>query len=570
MNRMTCSLSKGLAAWILSQDNTWNISSDLTKIAGRHTFKFGAQFMNIGHSYYATNTASGYFTFNSGYTASSPLSGTGGYSMASYLLGYPASGSAAEPAYPNGQERYRAIYFGDTWQVTKRLTLNLGLRYEQDGPWSERYNRLTFWDLSAPNALAQQTGLPLQGEVGFVNSGLRASRNAWNLNELQFAPRFGFAYQIDKATVLRGGYGIFWIPELAVGGALQPSSDPANSAGTTFVSSLNGGITPVGSLNNPFPSGLQEPLNPSVGNAALNQAIESRGGGTDATPNVRNGYMQQWNFDIQRQLPAGFFVDAAYAAAKGTHLGYTQTMNQLPDSLLALGSALLTQVRNPFYGYIQSGPLSSATVAASQLLLPYPQYSTVNVSGTGYGTSSYQSLQLKVEKHLEQGGTLLVSYTFAKLLADADTALCQTETGYGRCRRRRRLEQHPRFLFSGQPGCLTAAGNQLHRRSSVRFRPKILQRKSWVRDQARLRLGLKRHFDFPAWLPVEVHNVRQPDEFERRWFTTQCNFGLQLRTFRQRRSAAIGMVQYFLLYSARCVYFWRRVPYRPDAADAGN
>ena len=422
---------QGPGSVILSQDNTWNISSDLTKIAGRHTIKLGAQFMNIGHSYYATNTASGYFTFNSGYTASSPLSGTGGYSMASYLLGYPASGSASEPAYPNGQERYRAIYFGDTWQVTKRLTLNLGLRYEQDGPWSERYNRLTFWDLSAPNALAQQTGLPLQGEVGFVNSGLRASRNAWNLNELQFAPRFGFAYQIDKATVLRGGYGIFWIPELAVGGALQPSSDPANSAGTTFVSSLNGGITPVGSLNNPFPSGLQEPLNPSVGNAALNQAIESRGGGTDATPNVRNGYMQQWNFDIQRQLPAGFFVDAAYAAAKGTHLGYTQTMNQLPDSLLALGSALLTQVRNPFYGYIQSGPLSSATVAASQLLLPYPQYSTVNVSGTGYGTSSYQSLQLKVEKHLKQGGTLLVSYTFAKLLADADTALSQTETGTG-------------------------------------------------------------------------------------------------------------------------------------------
>ncbi len=235
---------QGPGSVILSQDNTWNVSGDLTKIAGRHTFKFGAQFMNIGHSYYATNIASGYFTFNSGYTASSPLSGSGGYSLASYLLGFPASGSATEPAYPNGQQRYRAVYFGDNWQVTNRLTLNLGLRYEQDGPWSERYNRLTFWDLSAPNSLAQQTGLPLKGEVGFVDSNLRSSRNPWNLNELQFAPRFGFAYQIGKQTVVRGGYGMFWIPELAVGSALQPSSDPANSAGTTFVSTLNGGITP--------------------------------------------------------------------------------------------------------------------------------------------------------------------------------------------------------------------------------------------------------------------------------------------------------------------------------------
>ena len=422
---------QGPGSVILSQDNTWNVSGDLTKIAGKHTFKFGGQFMNIGHSYYATNTASGYFTFNSGYTASSPLSGTGGYSLASYLLGYPAIGSANEPAYPNGQQRYRAVYFGDTWQVTKRLTLNLGLRYEQDGPWSERYNRLTFWDLSAPNVLAQQTGLPLRGELGFVNSDLRGSRNPWDLNTLQFAPRFGFAWQVGKDTVIRGGYGIFWIPELAVGGALQPSSDPANSASTTFVSSLDGGITPVGTLNNPFPSGLQQPLNPSIGNAALNQAIEERGGATDASPAVRNGYMQQWNLDIQRQLPGGFFVDAAYGAAKGTRLGYTQVMNQLPDALLGLGSALLAQVPNPFYGLIQSGPLSSSTVAARQLLLPFPQYSTVNVSGTGYGTSSYQSVQAKLEKHLAQGGTLLVSYTFAKLLSDADTALGQTETGTG-------------------------------------------------------------------------------------------------------------------------------------------
>ncbi len=422
---------QGPGSVILSYDTTYNFSADLTKIAGRHTLKFGGQYLIIGHSYYATNTASGSFNFNAAYTASSPLSGAGGYSMASYLLGYPASGSASEPGFPNGQQRYKALYFGDSWQATSKLTLNFGLRYELDGPWSERFNRLTFWNLSAPNPLATTTGLPLTGETGFVNSDLRSSRNSWDLNHKQFAPRFGFAYKIAKDTVVRGGYGLFWIPELALGSALQPSGDPANSASTTFVSTLNGGVTPIGTLDNPFPSGLQQPLSPTIGNAALNQAILNRGGATDGSSHVRNGYMQQWNIDLQRQLPGGFFVDAAYAGAKGTRLGYTQVMNQLPDTYLSLGSALLTQVPNPFYGSIQSGPLSSSTVAAEQLLLPHPQYSTLNVSGTGYGTSSYQSFQLKVERHFGDGGTMLISYTNAKLLSDTDTALSQTEISTG-------------------------------------------------------------------------------------------------------------------------------------------
>jgi hypothetical protein len=421
----------GPGSVILSRDTTWNFSGDLTKIAGHHTLKAGGQFMVIGHSYYATNTASGSFSFNAGYTASSPTSGSAGYSLASFMLGYPTSGSTAEPAYPNGQQRYRALYFGDTWQATGKLTLNLGVRYEQDGPWSERYNRLTFWDLTDANPLAQATGLPLKGELGFVNSSLRSSRNSWDLNTLQFAPRFGLAYRLNKDTVLRGGYGIFWIPELAIGGTLQPSSDPANSASTTFVSTLNGGITPVGTLNNPFPSGIAQPVNPSIGNAALNQVIENAGGATNSNTHVRNGYMQQWNFDVQRQLPGGLFVDAAYGGAKGTRLGYTQTMNQLPDADLSLGSALVAQVPNPFYGLIQAGSLSSATVAAGQLLRPFPQYTSVGISGKGYGTSSYNSFQLKAERHFKAGGTLLLSYTNAKLLSDTDTALSQTETGTG-------------------------------------------------------------------------------------------------------------------------------------------
>ena len=141
--------------------------------------------------------------------------------------------------------------------------------------------------------------------------------------------------------------------------------------------------------------------------------------------------MQQWNFDVQRELPAGVFVDIAYAGAKGTHLPFSQFANQLPDQYLAMGNALLQQVANPFFGLIQSGPLSASTVARGQLLRPYPQYNNFNYISSGFGSSSYNSLQLKVRKRFKAGGTALLAYTKAKLISNVDdlTGWLEAPTG---------------------------------------------------------------------------------------------------------------------------------------------
>jgi len=413
--------SQGGGSVIIARDNNWYVSGDLTKIAGRHTLKAGAQFLVLQHNYAQTNVATGIFAFDRNFTANVPIGGTGGFGFASYLLGYPSSGGNSLPALVAGQQIYRAVYVGDTWQVTNKLTFDLGLRYDQDGPWSERFNRLSFWDLNAPSPLAQATGLPLKGELGLVDSSLRQSRNPVNLNEAQFAPRFGLAYRMNDQTVMRGGYGIFWIPNL-VAWNIEPNNDAVNSIGTPFVATINGGVTPFNPAQgwtNPYPNGILQPPGRSPN---LNQIRLNTGGAGAVVPNEPSGYMQQWNFDIQRQLPSGFFVDLAYAGSRGTHLHTSnQNIDFLPDQYLSLGNALNAQVTNPFFGLIASGPLSTPTIAAGQLLHPYPQYTGLSIAGAGWGDSYYHSFQMKVERQFKGGGTLLVAYTVAKLMTDTDT-----------------------------------------------------------------------------------------------------------------------------------------------------
>jgi hypothetical protein len=130
------------------------------------------------------------------------------------------------------------------------------------------------------------------------------------------------------------------------------------------------------------------------------------------------GCVQQWNFDIQRQLPKGFFVDAAYAGSKGTDVPGTeaQTLDQLPDKDLSLGTALDNSVPNPFYVLIASGPLSTSTITAGQLPLPYPEYTNVGEANGGGFNSYYNSFQLKVQRRFPGGGMLLVAYDDAKFI----------------------------------------------------------------------------------------------------------------------------------------------------------
>ena len=140
-------------------------------------------------------------------------------------------------------------------------------------------------------------------------------------------------------------------------------------------------------------------------------------------PDQPLGYMQQWNLNIQHQFKNGLLVDVAYAGSKGSSLPVSaQTINQLPDQHLSLGTALNDQVPNPFFGSsIAPGGLSQPTIARGQLLRPFPQFTDVSMAGPTNRSSTWHSFQAKVEKRFSGGGSILATYTAAKLITDAGT-----------------------------------------------------------------------------------------------------------------------------------------------------
>lgn len=418
----------GAGSGIFARNDVYSIAPNLTKIAGRHTFKFGGEIRRNTFNYAQSNNPSGAFAFNKNFTAvdhNAPLNT--GDAFASFLLGTASGGGALTPSFVAGQQIHRSVYVGDTFQISSKLTLNLGFRYDQYGPWSERFDRMTILMVDAESPLAAPTGLPLKGRLGLVDSADHASRNRPNLDKKMFSPRFGLAYRLNNRTVIRAGYGIFWLPN-DLNWNITPHNDAVGGVTTQMVTSIDGGRTPFDLLNNPFPNGIIQPpgRDPSFQTRLLGTGIQG-----PLTENP-NGYMQQWNFNIQREIAEGFLVDVAYSASKGTHLvRHGLQLNQLPEQFMSMGAALQAPVANPFLGLITAGPLSAATVQAGQLLLPFPQYTGVSVSGPNIGNSNYHSMQMKVEKRFKRGGSILVGYTVSKLISDTDTLTGWLESGRG-------------------------------------------------------------------------------------------------------------------------------------------
>jgi hypothetical protein len=445
-NNITCSEGQ---SFITDHNTQWNFSPSINMIRGRHALVFGGQVEVDRDNYAQSNIASGFFAFDHTYTANAavnPASDTG-FGFASFLIGYALppgvfqgspSGIALVPALTAGQQIYRAVYFGDTWHATGKLTLNLGLRYEQQGPWSERFDRLSYFDPSAVNLASEASGRSDKGEVFLVKTGRNDSRNNMPLDKTNFAPRFGLAYSLNSKTVIRSGYGIFWIPNL-VSFNINPGNDTVALGASVYTGSIDGGATFINKISNPFPvTGI---VPPPGRNFPPGQSVQTFTAGMQVSESNyfdhRTGYVQQWNLDLQRELPAGFFVDVAYAGSKGTHLsaGATQA-DQLPDQYFAQAAAgtlnLFQQVPNPFTAMSGNGTaLGGPTVAQGQLLLPYPQYSGVEFDGQGAYDSIYHALQVSAQKRFAGGGTLLVAYTNAKLISNTDTLTSWLEGGSG-------------------------------------------------------------------------------------------------------------------------------------------
>lgn len=384
-------------------------SASITKIAGAHTVKTGYE-----HRFYAANDwgreySVGNYSFTRAFTQGpNPLqaSATAGYGLASFLLGTPASGYARLQTDGTASVKYHALFIQDDWKVTRRLTLNLGLRWEYEAPPTDRYNVLTNFDPNLESPL-KVPGLALRGGLAFPGvNGL--DRHQAESNFKNFGPRFGFAFQAHPKTVIRGGFGIMYIPvtiNLPRTGFTQD---------TPFVASLDGGLTPQDRLSNPFPNGLTQPTGSSLG------ALTGIGAGVDGQlRNVARGYTEQWNFTVQHQPWNNWLFEAAWVGNHGVRLfGNSRRLDFLSEADFARGAELAQPVPNPFRGIITTGPLSGPTITRAQSLLPYPQFTSVSGGYSFLNNSIYHALAVKVEKRFSSGFSMLLAYTVSKLLDD--------------------------------------------------------------------------------------------------------------------------------------------------------
>ena len=417
--------SQGPGSVIHQRNDSYSLYPSVTKIAGTHTLKVGGEVRRQITNYIQSNVGSGLYNFDNLFTSMNPqISGGGGSGVgfASFMLGLGSSGSIVTPSPYSYRNYYAGVYASDSWQASKKLTLNYGIRWELPFPEVERYNRFTNLVLNSPSPIAQASGIPnLMGRLGLVASTDNASRYAAATHMDLFAPRVGLAYRLTDKTVIRSGYGIFYVQNDGTGGSQLTSVTQA------WVPTLNGELTPSSTLSNPWPTGIIQPpqRNPNYQTLFLGNSISSPIKGTAAE---HFGYLQEWNINIEREFLSGTVLEVAYAGSKGTHLVGGPALDQLPDAYLALGAAALTkQVPNPFYGLIPYGTLSGATIKAGQLLLPYPQYTGVTAANDGNRDTIYHSLNVKLEKRFRKGGTVLAGYTWSKNIGDIETGMSWLE-----------------------------------------------------------------------------------------------------------------------------------------------
>jgi hypothetical protein len=386
-----------------------NFSTTLSKDVGRHNLKAGFDYRRIKAAGNDANDAAGNYNFNGIFTKSAPTSsGTGGADLADLLLGYPSSGAIYTSTKLTDVANYYGIYLQDDFRVSKRLTLNLGLRWEHEAGLYEMNNgMLVNFDGTVANPLAANvSGISPKGQVVYAGNGKNTVGNPYTS---KWGPRVGMAYQLNSKTVVRAGYGIFWAPQFAIG---SPIATVGYNQTTSYIASTDNNATPANILGNPFPTGILQPVGNTLGPlTGIGQSFSL------VDPHARSPYVQQYSVDIQRQLKFGIATEIAYVGSHSSHLALgaaSINTNALNPQLLSMGSALTQSVPNPFFGHGGVGVIGTANVQASQLLLPYPTYGTVSYTFSDYNKARYDSMVLKVQKSMSNGLTLLSTFTWSR------------------------------------------------------------------------------------------------------------------------------------------------------------
>jgi hypothetical protein len=338
-------------------DTTAHLADNLSWISGRHQFKFGADIRKIQVNNYLDFVARGEWLFNQ--TGQDPVTG-----LVQLLSGVPDYAVAVQGNTFNSlRSTGLNFYVQDDIHVVPRLLLNVGLRYEYNSPPVEAHDRFSVPDLS-PNSATCSPAPDCQFILAGTNGIPRAT---YSPTHTDFAPRIGIAWRPLKSErfVVRSAYGIFY------------------DVGIFNISVFPRANPPFYNLS----AYINNPSNPYVIQNILTQPGLAIPQSNLIARNFRDGYMQQWNVDLQYELGPNWMIDLAYIGSKGTHLPDVRDLNQT----------------NPLTG-----------------LSPYPQFSSVLYVQSG-ASSSYNSMQFRSEKRVGQDLAFLVSYTFSKSIDDVSS-----------------------------------------------------------------------------------------------------------------------------------------------------
>ena len=412
---------------------SWSTNGTISRLLGRHTMKFGADWRTIGIKTQSFAAGAGDFRFDRFYTSSNPLSnGTGGTApsgnaYASFLMGDvtgdPTNLSRVGVSNPfNAFLHYYGAYAQDDFRINAQTTLNFGVRLEHETGLMEENDSFTvaFDRALNPggalgNVVNPQTAQRIVG--GLVYAGVNgANEYQGNPPALKVSPRLGLVHSFNPKTVMRAGYGVYWAPwnYQGVGSANYGQIGYSRNTFTT----TQGQFRPTISLTNPFPGGILQPVGNSLG------PLAGVGGEIEFIDQDKKApWVQQYSVDVNRELPGNMAVGFEYSGSTGRDLGLGGSndgiinINQLDPAHLALGAALLENVPNPFFGLPagQGFNVTSPQVQRRQLLRPFPQFQDILMRQSTQGKSQYHAGILKFEKRVSNGWGGRFNYTYSRL-----------------------------------------------------------------------------------------------------------------------------------------------------------
>ncbi len=429
---------------------------------GRNTFNMGIEYRRSYQDDNEEQTEGGQFSFSQRTTSvhdtSDPNFGKYGSAFASFLLGLPDQANRS-----NSQElrlRNRAIspYIQDDIKLSPRLTLNVGLRWDIQVPFTENNNLIVFFDPNNPGTNPAAGGRP-GGATKFGDCSGCAGYTRADIHWSHIGPRLGVAYELNSKTVVQAGFDVAFLN----GGAYEYGTSKVavnygNLLTGSYTRTSTGSFTPAfGSWDtNVMPSPTATPFSPSLGDGNQINAFSRNDGYAP--------YSQQWNINVQRELPYNMLLTAAWVGNRVIHLpSQLNEINQLNPMYDAQFGSQLADTFSPGSTSVDGVPLpypnfvndfgGSATVA--QALVPYPQYSKIFNNFEAFGTTYYQGAQIEIEKRFSKGLSFLLGYTLSHLMDNTSSGFSSFTAGGIN-----KYNQKPEWATSGsdEPQTLKASG----------------------------------------------------------------------------------------------------------------